>query len=51
MLCGSNQREVVRISRFFSTLMDFFTKRENGGDGHLEVLQAPGNSHNGDAEE
>ena len=37
------------IPRPLST--DFLSERENGGDGHLEVLQTPGNSHDGDAED
>ena len=31
--------------------MNFFTEREDGADGHLEVLQAPGDAHDRDAEQ
>ena len=31
--------------------MDFFAKGEYGIQSHFEVLQAPGNAHDGDAEE
>ena len=31
--------------------MDFFAKRKYGTEGHLEVLESPGDAHYGDAED